>query len=126
MEKSYSYIDANVTSLRAPVLYYRLEEVDNNGKIQTSKTVPIKIKNGNSFLLSPNPANDFINLVSSTDIANVTVKVTDVNGRTLYKAKQDFIAGGTMQISISKLSKQALIVTIDGNACHEQFKVIKN
>ncbi len=126
LEKSYSYTDANVTQLHASVLYYRLEEVDNNGKVQISKTVSIKIKNSTSFVLSPNPANDFINVVSSGDIANVTVKVTDMNGRTLYTANQDFIAGEPMQISISKFSKQALIVTIDGNACHEQFKVIKN
>ncbi len=126
VQNDYTYVDDNISQLHAGRLYYRLQEADNDGKLNYSGIKIIDI-NTNSvlFTISPNPANDYINISSSGNVANVHVSVTDINGRTLYIAKQNFTANQQIKILASQFAKQVLIVTIITDNGKQEFKVVK-
>ncbi len=124
--KNYTYTDINATALHADKLYYRLQEVDKDSKSNYSNIQVIDFKKNNAlFTISPNPANDFINIVASDNVANAQVSITDMNGRTLYTGKQNFTANQHIKIPASQFSKQVLIVTINTGNGKQEFKVVK-
>ncbi len=126
VQNDYAYVDNNISQLHAGRLYYRLQEVDNDGKLNSSGVKIIDI-NTNSvlFTISPNPAKDFINISSSGNVANAQVSVTDMNGRILYASKQNFSANQQIKIPASRFAKQVLIVTINTSIGKQEFKVVK-
>ncbi len=122
----YGYTDANVTALNVTKLYYRLQEVDKDGTSTYSSIQTVDFSKAHLlFSVSPNPSKDFINIVSLGNVSNAQVKVTNMDGKTLYETKQNFVTGQLLRISLSQFSKQVLIVTIVSDNNHEQFKVIK-
>ena len=57
VNNDYAYVDDNLSQLNADRLYYRLQEVDNDGKFNYSGIKVIELnKNSILFTISPNPA----------------------------------------------------------------------
>jgi hypothetical protein len=63
--------------------------------------------------------------VSSNNVSNVQVKITDMNGKILYTIKGNFVAGQQLKVSLSTFPKEVLLVTIVSESNREEFKVIK-
>ncbi len=125
VNNDYAYVD-DISQSNADRLYYRLQEVDNDGKFNYSGIKIIELnKNSILFTISPNPAKDYINIVASDNIANAQVSVTDMNGRMLYTGKQNFTANQQIKIPTSQFAKQVLIVTINTTNGKQEFKVVK-
>ena len=126
VQNDYAYVDNNISQSNTGRLYYRLQEADNDGKLNYSDVKVIDINvNSVLFTIAPNPAKDFINISSSGNVANAQVSVTDINGRTLYAAKQNFTIGAQIKIPASQFAKQVLIVTINTANGKQEFKVVK-
>ncbi len=126
MQNDYTYVDDNLSQLNASRLFYRLQEIDKDGKLNYSSTKMIDVNRiGVLFTISPNPARDFINIFSSGNVTDTRVTITDINGRTLYSAQYNFNAGEKIQLPTAHFAKQILIVTINTNHGKEKFKVIK-
>ncbi len=83
--KDYAYTDNNI--LYQPT-FYRLQQVDKDGKLQYSKTIMVHpVKNdfaiGNVY---PNPTRNILNIeFSSASSLPVTVLITDMPGRAVQK-----------------------------------------
>ena len=81
----YSFIDSKLPPTNDKLtIYYRLQSVDNDGKISYSTTQQITIKSQipNSINIYPNPANDVVNI----ECANAKeIAVFDYLGRDVYK-----------------------------------------
>ncbi|HKR03827.1 MAG TPA: T9SS type A sorting domain-containing protein [Bacteroidia bacterium] len=62
----YSFIDGNPA---AGINYYRLEQTDYNGKTSLSNTIALRnwVEHSDGFTLFPNPATDFVNVLSEND-----------------------------------------------------------
>ena len=108
----YSYSD-NIAGISASVLYYRLQEVDIDGKAVYSKIVsinPDEIKT--NFAIYPNPAKDYFELVSSKpeDLKGAEISVIDLSGRVLLR--ESLQASANQKISISSLTKGMYIIKI--------------
>lgn len=66
--------------------YYRLKEVDIDGKFTYSDTRSVLFANRLQLSVSPNPAHDFINIyVSNTTNETYHIQLTDTNGKLLKK-----------------------------------------
>lgn len=83
---------------------------------------------GNSIAVTPNPATDMINvMVQTTAMADVTIRLMDVNGRVLYATETETVDAGTYtrNLVISHLPSGSYLVqaTIGGETYEE--KVIK-
>ncbi|MCF0061996.1 T9SS type A sorting domain-containing protein [Dyadobacter chenwenxiniae] len=78
-QKHYQYTD------RAPlsgINYYRLKQLDHDGKFAYSKMVRLDFKNGSKFLVFPNPASKAIYV--ETPYENGNIQVTDMIGRAVF------------------------------------------
>ena len=80
---NYSFIDESPISL---LYFYRLRQVDTNG--QWSHTHIISIKRNDVFMISPNPANEYINISSlANSLSSYTVSFYNIEGRKVLSTK---------------------------------------
>jgi len=121
---NYSYIDQLPDN--QPVIYYRLQEVDKNGRTAYSDIAILNINTSNgSFTIVPNPVKDIINLYSAISVSDAGIVLQDMSGKILYSGKQDIQAGDKIQLPVSSLAKGMYILTIQNNTANTQLKVIK-
>lgn len=82
--REYSYVDDNPHS---PVSYYRLKQVDFDGKFEIFKTVPVNLKPVQELLIFPNPisAGESATVqIPAQDEKTLQVSVMDVNGKKIF------------------------------------------
>lgn len=122
---NYTFTDANVTAYNANALYYRLQQVDKNGKSTLSNIVKINIANVDGIVVSPNPAHKIAYLRSATNINNAEINVTDMAGHVLYSAKQNIQAGTQVPVNVSSFAAGTYNVTITAaGTAQKQFKLV--
>ncbi|MEO6330335.1 MAG: T9SS type A sorting domain-containing protein [Ginsengibacter sp.] len=102
---SYSITD-DASSVTSSMVYYRLRQLDFDGKSSYSKVVAVKLKSLNKEInISPNPFTSYLNVNmewSSNEI--ITVKVINVQGKEVV-SKNIQMSKGLNYISIDELSK---------------------
>lgn len=114
---NYLYNDIAVTSLGAPHIYYRIEEYDNDGKMQLSDVRKIDIENAAGRLfVYPNPAKDFINVRVPQDISSAAkLVVYNMNGNVVLQ--QPAVPSQYVHVNVSGLvNGNYSIVILDGGA----------
>ncbi len=106
--KTYTFTDTK------PVLntvnYYRLKQVDNDGKFSYSPVRSVKFDAKNTITVTPNPASNFININSTQSNLNITL--FDGTGK---KVATKALNGGTARFDISNLAKGTYIVIAESN-----------
>jgi len=85
---SYSVND-NIYSFTGAVIYYRLKEIDLDGKENYSNIISLKIKKASqSANISPNPFKDFININFEWNKPEVVLaKIFSVQGKEVFLKK---------------------------------------
>lgn len=89
LDQFYRYTDASSGTMNHDVVYYRLKQVNRDGRVTYSFIVPVKRSEESSAQLSvwPVPVKTEMNIAfNSKEAGEVTVKVTDIAGR---KVKTD-------------------------------------
>ena len=125
----YQFTDANVLQAGASALYYRLRIVDNDGKYVYSAILQVQLQGGVfRITLSPNPVHDRLTVAFSTNNSkNVTLRVTDANGKIVYK--QQFQTNGvtSMQqyINVSKYAAGSYFVQLITDKDTKTAKFVK-
>ena len=101
---SYSATD-RVYSFNGNTIFYRLKQIDLDGKENFSKIVSVKIGRTNQVVtISPNPFSDFINIQTQWDRAEaITIKIFSVQGKEVYSQKT-FLQQGNNDMKITDLS----------------------
>ncbi len=79
---------------------------------------------GSNFSISPNPANDFVNISNSENIKVSSVKITDLNGRVVKQNSFDSVSDISM--NVSDLSSGIYMMNINSNEGSVTKKIIKN
>lgn len=65
-------------------LYYRIKQIDKDGSFTYSRIIVLKNKTGNSYVIYPNPANNFIAVSAGYDAVNkAALQLFDATGRLL-------------------------------------------
>ena len=84
---NYTFIDKKPNE---SVNYYRLKQVDKNGKFTYSNIVAINLNSNeiNAFSIYPNPINDILNLhINATNNTKAHLVITDILGQTIKRKK---------------------------------------
>lgn len=117
--------DDNIKGLSAKTIYYRLQEVDIDGRSEYSKIVAIT-GDGNKpgFRISPNPARNSISIIPARaeDLHGAVVTIVDMAGHTVLK--MPVYAGSPSQINVSALAKGMYVVSITRPAGVETRKLL--
>ena len=68
--------------------YYRIKEVDKDGRLQVSVVRPVNFDKGYSITVAPNPAKDFITVtLDRINNAGSTIQLFDAAGNLIYIEK---------------------------------------
>ncbi|MEI9943345.1 MAG: LamG-like jellyroll fold domain-containing protein [Chitinophagaceae bacterium] len=126
----YSVNDNNVTP--GVIYYYRIRQIDIDGRSMYSKIVTAQLKPGDMYVtVMPNPVNTTLQLQVITDRQQpVQVTFTDVLGQSLDSRKLYIPAGGSITpIDVSKYSNGTYFIRImreNGAAITKKFIIQKN
>jgi uncharacterized repeat protein (TIGR01451 family) len=103
-ERSYT-INDNVSAVNAPFIYYRLKQVDFDGKASYSKVVSVRLKKGIiDFTVAPNPFHSYVNInIDWAKNENTTVSVFNMTGREVV-SKDIKMIKGTNYVEVHELS----------------------
>lgn len=116
----YSFVDQ---ALQNGVNYYRLKQVDQNGKYQYSHAIAVENKIGLGFNVYPNPTEAVLN-VRHKSSNKATIKVLDLNGRTLISqsvAKENTFT----QLDVSDFVSGIYFIIYDDSGQQQSLKFIK-
>lgn len=129
--RDYQFTDANLARYQAPVVYYRLRQVDRNGTATLSpvRTVQVpKLVSARTLTVFPNPAADHLTVrLSSAYAGTAQLQLYDVQGRTVISATRDLTgaAGSDLRLSVSELPSGAytLRVVLEDQVLHQRLVV---
>ena len=118
---NYAYTDVNIASINASKVYYRLQEVDKDGKAAYSNIV-ILVLNKPSVAINvyPNPATDFI-IVKGITNGKAVLQITNMLGEIVI---QETLNNFVQRINISGLTKGAYFVTVFTNDHKQTEKIV--
>jgi hypothetical protein len=91
--------------------YYRLQQVDYNGKTTTSKTVAVNTTGKGSAKVFPTLATDKINVLTTSD-KEETFTITNMVGQTVLTGR----VVNSLDINVSQLAKGIYILQVAGDA----------
>jgi Secretion system C-terminal sorting domain len=106
------------------ISYYRLRQVDFDGKETLSKVVSVSQTKKGQMRISPNPTSDIVNIQLNQDEAlnqAATLVLSDMTGRQVLVQTT---AAGTFQLDLSNLAKGMYVVTVQANNAIYQEKII--
>lgn len=100
------FINDDIADVTSPIVYYRLKQIDVDGKTAFSKIVPLKLRKAlGNFTVSPNPFINNININIEWDKNETTVvKVYNIKGAEVVSKTVTMVKGYNF-ISIDELLK---------------------
>ncbi len=103
--------------------YYRVVQVDENGKTFNSPVVNVVIKNSQAFIIYPNPVRGQLNIQSNVNLENAKISIRDMNGRNVYESNISGI--GNIRVPVNNLAAGVYSVTIFESNKSIQLSFIK-
>ena len=111
----YEYLD-RALPVAAPVLYYRLRQLDTDGQQNYSAVRSVVLERATSYTLFPNPATGAVTLRTPTPPASAgTVRVVDVLGRTVWE-RPLAAAAATWTLDLHELARGTYLVEVTDGA----------
>ena len=104
--KNYSYQD-NISGNSGNYVYYRLKQIDINGKATFSSVVKLNLDSKSSFDIFPNPfTNNFTVSFSAPKTSNATLRVQNSTGHLVY-SRQVAVTKGNNSVVMNNLPAMA-------------------
>jgi Secretion system C-terminal sorting domain len=107
------------------ISYYRLRQIDFDGKETLSKVVSVSQDTKGRISISPNPTSDKVNIqLNQNDVSNqpTTVILSDMTGRQVLTQTT---TSGAFQLDLSNLAKGMYVVTLQSNNAIYQEKIVR-
>jgi hypothetical protein len=109
--------------------YYRIKQVDFNGKFAYSTTQMVNFEANNEISIFPNPSTTYIDVTVKNEASTlVTVSFLDLYGRTVLNTSAKVEKGrSTTRVNIHSIPKGMYVLKVtNGNQEHVQRQVILN
>ena len=125
---SYSYTDPNISALNAPVIYYRVEQVDNRGNAVYTDIKTVTLNSGLTINAYPNPVTDVVNVVVTLEApATVTLSLFDASGKqvTSQQLLQGIAGANTTSLNLSGLASGTYLLKVTTGTSVSTISLIK-
>ncbi|GAC1422387.1 MAG: hypothetical protein NVS1B13_11710 [Flavisolibacter sp.] len=116
--QSYAY---TITNSSANTIFYRICEIDKDGRKFYSQTRTIKTSSANSISFSPNPATSSLKIKNASN-GTLKAKIFDPLGRCV---KEILVQPGINNTDISFLPKNSYMLVLEGQQSNTSWKFIK-
>ena len=122
--KSYQYFDGlNLMDISANTIYYRLKQVDYDGKFDFSPVVSLNLNESTTtsdlIVVNPNPFKDEIKISGVRELSSL--KLFDPSGKEIINKVLSGSADGTYLIKVNTSEKGIFILKVN----NQSFKLIK-
>jgi len=123
----YSSVDGQISTLGKTVIYYRLKQKDNNGGYSYSRTITVKMINGNSCLFFPNPVSEKATIVINiSQQQQLFASIIDNSGKIVKQLQWNLPTGSTsLSVDMSNLVKGIYFLEIKGATINEHITFIR-
>lgn len=124
--KNYSYRDG--VSAKGTNVFYKLKQVDIDGKFSFSNVVRLSIGYGTeSFRIYPNPVvNNFTATFDASKAGTASLLIRNVNGQTVYSKKLDVLNGNNaVSVQVPQLIRGTYFVSIVNDELNYNTKMQK-
>ncbi|MEO9210280.1 MAG: T9SS type A sorting domain-containing protein, partial [Ginsengibacter sp.] len=119
IERAYSYTDDKPIE---NINFYRLKQIDNDGKFVYSPIRSISFPIPQSVYISPNPAHDFIKInFEKASAKNILIEVADVFGRTILQKNTQ---QSSVTIDVKTWAKGIYFIKIKNNEQINTYKIV--
>ncbi|MBC5992506.1 T9SS type A sorting domain-containing protein [Pontibacter cellulosilyticus] len=122
----YTFTDSHPTS---GTIYYRLKQVDFDGKYSYSKTVAVSVKANTKAAVQayPNPfSKDLTLMLALEEAGDVQIQLLDLQGKVVYSSKTVTEKGfQETTLPLHTLSKGVYILRVNGTGLNQILKVVK-
>lgn len=111
LPRSYQYTDNSPVN---GINYYRLQQVDNDGRTSYSEIAKVVFK-GNSakWKIQPNPAVTSTDIQAPSDLNNVSIQLINTDGKVVFQLQKTKVnAGERITIPVNQLSKGMYIIKL--------------
>ena len=124
---TYYFTDPKIDALGALVIFYRLKQVDIDGRFVYSPVISLRLADKAAATIYPNPAVSQTNLMVTVDKADeVQGRLVDNAGRVMKQFYWKLQAGKTiLPIDVSNLAKGVYYLSLKGNIINNELKLIK-
>jgi hypothetical protein len=95
--------------------YYRLKQVDLDGRSNLSHTVRLQLGTDFYFTFGPNPARGSVTISIENSRGPVTIQLTDLNGQLIRQKNLSAAASQTVPLYVDGLSKGIYLLKVIGN-----------
>ncbi len=117
--KTYNYTD-NISNLNYGIIYYRIEEVDTDGRTTLSQIRTVKKSSQNLFTIYPNPATQVIS-INGKNIQRI--EMYDADGKLVFT--KESVITNFITIRVNNLSTGIYTVVVkDTNGMSESKKLV--
>lgn len=117
---SYHFADVDIASSPENVVYYRLKQVDADGRFVYSRTIALQLLKNKSLAVYPNPSHGIINvLTTDKNMWNTNAVITDVQGKTIWSF---LLKNNKTTIDIGQIEKGVYFLKMENG---EAIKIIK-
>ena len=124
---NYNYTDISLKDLHVTTTYYRLKQVDADGKYVYSKVLLLNISNALKWRLYPNPVKDVATVELNVETSSkVIVQVISRDGKVVLTSDKGIISSGTQQVFINTQSLVAgsyIVRTKVGDKTYSQLLI---
>jgi hypothetical protein len=118
---NYRYFDYQPTNGKSGIVYYRLKQVDHDGKFELSETKVIIFEGLESeIVVYPNPTSDFIK-IQTYDSVSYSYSIYSITGK-LY---QSGTLTNNTQLDVKDLPKGIFLLKIYNYQKSKSFKIVK-
>ncbi len=126
--KDYAYTDVALNEVGATTGYYRLKQVDLDGKASYSNVIPLSLKNILEWKLYPNPIKDKLTVeLNLTTDTKVNIQVISKDGRMLLNVDKGMMPQGQQQLTFNmqKISSGSYFVRVKAGDKYYTQTIIK-
>jgi len=120
---SYSYTYANAPSNES---YYRLVQVDMDGKQTNSNIVSFESTNQGDYNVYPNPFTDAVTISSASTFQNGSITITDLLGQVVLKNDNVSFADNKLTLSLSSITPGVYFMVLNNGTSATKVKLVKN
>lgn len=128
LKKTYTYTDIKVSQFNKDKVYYRLRQVDNDGKYDYSKTVPLNISRIVNWSVYPNPVNSQTAIqLSIENGSQVQIQIVNSQGQIVKSINEGFLQEGfyTIPLEIQHIASGVYMVKLLMNDDVFTTKIVK-
>lgn len=125
----YSDIDRNAANLGSKTLFYRIKQIDYDGKFDYTNIEVVHFRKVEAVTIYPNPVSEVLNIrfTSSMFGDNVNISISDLAGKIVYESVfvQSQLTTAQEAINLKNLEKGYYTLTISDGINTSIFKFLK-